>query len=120
MDFSENLVTASGDLIAPYLGDGFFKSLVIDGVVAGVGGVVVFLPQIIIMILKKYNITKENCLFITDTLGDLLEARKIGIRAIAFASGFHEKERLEKGNPINIVSSFEKLFPLVNNIFNKK
>lgn len=49
MDFSEHLVTSLGDLIAPYLGNGFFKSLVIDGVIAGVGGVVVFLPQIMIL-----------------------------------------------------------------------
>lgn len=49
MDFSENIVSSFGDLISPYLGNGFFKSLVIDGVIAGVGGVVVFLPQIMIL-----------------------------------------------------------------------
>ena len=49
MDFSENLVTSLGDLVAPYLGDGFLKSLVIDGIFAGVGGVIVFLPQIMIL-----------------------------------------------------------------------
>lgn len=49
MDLSETLVTSLGDFIAPYLGDGFLKSLVIDGVIAGVGGVVVFLPQIMIL-----------------------------------------------------------------------
>lgn len=49
MDLSEQLVTSLGDLIAPYLGNGFLKSLVIDGIIAGVGGVVVFLPQIMIL-----------------------------------------------------------------------
>ena len=49
MDFSENLVTSLGELIGPYLGDGFLKSLVIDGIFAGVGGVIVFLPQIMIL-----------------------------------------------------------------------
>jgi ferrous iron transport protein B len=49
MDFSESLVTGLGSLIDPYLSEGFFKSLVIDGVIAGVGGVVVFLPQIMIL-----------------------------------------------------------------------
>lgn len=49
MDFSEGLVSSLGGLIEPYLTEGFFKSLVIDGVIAGVGGVIVFLPQIVIL-----------------------------------------------------------------------
>ena len=32
-----------------WLGDGAFRSLVVDGVIAGVGGVLVFLPQILIL-----------------------------------------------------------------------
>ncbi len=32
-----------------FLTDGWFKSLIVDGVIAGAGGVVVFLPQIIIL-----------------------------------------------------------------------
>ena len=39
------LGTAAGGL----LGDGWLKSLLVDGVIAGAGGVVVFLPQIIIL-----------------------------------------------------------------------
>lgn len=35
--------------IAPYLGDGLIASFVIDGVINGVGSVVVFLPQIVIL-----------------------------------------------------------------------
>ncbi len=39
------LGTAVGNL----LGDGWLKSLVVDGVIAGAGGVLVFLPQIVIL-----------------------------------------------------------------------
>lgn len=49
MDMSEGLVSKLGDFIGAYMADGFLKSLVIDGVIAGVGGVVVFLPQIMIL-----------------------------------------------------------------------
>ncbi len=35
--------------IAPYLGDGLIASFVIDGVINGVGSVIVFLPQIVIL-----------------------------------------------------------------------
>jgi ferrous iron transport protein B len=49
MDFTEGLVLSLGDFIAPYLPDNFLKSLIIDGIFAGVGGVVIFLPQIMIL-----------------------------------------------------------------------
>lgn len=38
-----------GEQAAGVLGDGLLSSLVVDGVIAGAGGVVVFLPQIIIL-----------------------------------------------------------------------
>ena len=49
MDFTEGLVLSLGDIIANYLPDNWIKSLVIDGVIAGVGGVVIFVPQIMIL-----------------------------------------------------------------------
>ncbi len=49
MDWSEGLVASLGEFISQYMSDGFLKSLVIDGVIAGVGGVIVFLPQIMIL-----------------------------------------------------------------------
>lgn len=49
MDLSEGLVASLGDFLAPHLPDNFIKSLIIDGAIAGVGGVVVFLPQILIL-----------------------------------------------------------------------
>jgi ferrous iron transport protein B len=35
--------------VGELLGDGWVKSLIVDGVIAGVGGVIVFLPQILIL-----------------------------------------------------------------------
>ncbi len=49
MDFTEGLVTSLGTMLSPHLPDNFIRSLVIDGVFAGVGGVVIFLPQIMIL-----------------------------------------------------------------------
>ncbi len=43
-------VTAGlSEAVAALLSDGWLKSLIVDGVIAGVGGVVVFLPQIVIL-----------------------------------------------------------------------
>ena len=51
MDGVDLLITASGEWLTSRLSDGWFRSLVIDGVWAGVGSVVIFLPQILILFL---------------------------------------------------------------------
>ncbi len=61
------------------------------------------------MLFKKYNFDSESCIFVTDTLGDILEANNVGVKSIAVDFGFHEKERLEKGNPFKIVSNFKEI-----------
>jgi ferrous iron transport protein B len=42
-------ISALGGAIGDALPDGFFRSLIVDGLIAGVGAVVVFLPQILIL-----------------------------------------------------------------------
>jgi ferrous iron transport protein B len=51
MDGVEALVSSSGEWVSAALPDSWFRSLLIDGVWAGVGSVVVFLPQILILFL---------------------------------------------------------------------
>lgn len=60
--------------------------------------------------------SKEECVFITDTLGDILESNRAGIRTIAVDFGFHERKRLAKGKPLKIVSSFDELVEAVINL----
>lgn len=49
MEWIEAGFTYLGELCATYLPDGFIKDLLVDAVIGGVGGVVVFLPQILIL-----------------------------------------------------------------------
>lgn len=58
---------------------------------------------------------KENFNFITDTLGDVLEGNKAGVKTVAVDFGYHERERLEKGQPFRIISSFEELEEILSN-----
>jgi ferrous iron transport protein B len=51
MDVIKNLVGAAGELLKETLADGMLRSLIVDGIVAGVGSVLVFLPQILILFL---------------------------------------------------------------------
>ena len=59
--------------------------------------------------LKLYNLTKEECYFVTDTLGDIKEANKVGIESIAVTWGYQDKARLEQGNPAKIVDTPDEL-----------
>jgi len=49
MGWIESLFAAASSTVGQWLPDGDLRSLICDGVLAGVGGVVVFLPQILIL-----------------------------------------------------------------------
>ncbi len=49
MDAIETSVTAVADLVKAALPDGILRSLLVDGIIAGAGSVLVFLPQILIL-----------------------------------------------------------------------
>ena len=50
-DALEAVTIATGNMIGNALPDGLFRSLIVDGLFAGVGAVIVFLPQILILFL---------------------------------------------------------------------
>ncbi len=50
-ELSETMVMVTGQWLGSLLPDGFARSLVVDGIFAGVGGVVVFVPQIALLLL---------------------------------------------------------------------
>lgn len=49
MGWIESLVEVIGNFISTHMADGALKDLIVDGIIGGVGGVIVFLPQIIIL-----------------------------------------------------------------------
>ena len=49
MDWIESGVELAGSMIAEHMADGPLKDMLIDGVIGGVGSVIVFLPQILIL-----------------------------------------------------------------------
>ena len=54
-------------------------------------------------VLNKYPISSSDIIFITDSLGDIKEARECGVKSIAVTWGYHPKETLIKGEPYKIV-----------------
>ncbi|MDE5874275.1 MAG: ferrous iron transport protein B, partial [Muribaculaceae bacterium] len=49
MEWIESLVSWFSNLIGKFLSEGPFKDLLLDGIIGGVGGVIVFLPNILIL-----------------------------------------------------------------------
>lgn len=49
MEWIENGVDWLGGLVREYMPEGMFKDLLVDGIIGGVGGVIVFLPNILIL-----------------------------------------------------------------------
>lgn len=49
MEWIESLVGWIGDITREYMSEGWLKDLVADGIIGGVGGVIVFLPNILIL-----------------------------------------------------------------------
>jgi len=58
---------------------------------------------------QKYSFGLDECVFVTDTLGDILEANEVGIKTIAVDFGYHTKENLAKGKPAKIISDFSQI-----------
>lgn len=66
-------------------------------------------------LLKKYNIAPEDAVYITDTLGDILEGNECGIKSIGVTWGLHNKETLSRGNPVSIIDDPRDLLKAIQN-----
>lgn len=61
------------------------------------------------MVFDKYSVKPEDCIFITDTLGDIREASKMNVPSIGVTWGFSTPEVLERGNPLKLVDTPDQL-----------
>ncbi len=69
------------------------------------------------MVFEKYGVGPEDCIFITDTLGDMREAEKMGVGTIGVTWGFHTPETLLRGKPFRLVEKPSELLIAVSDYF---
>jgi phosphoglycolate phosphatase len=69
------------------------------------------------MVFEKYKTKAEDCIFVTDTLGDIKEANETGVKSIAVTWGFHSKETLLKGEPFLVINEPSELINVVSSYF---
>lgn len=63
--------------------------------------------------LEMCNVNAADAVFICDTLGDIKEGKKLGIKVIAVTWGFHSRERLLKGKPDFVAEKPEQLLEIL-------
>ncbi|MBU1164857.1 HAD family hydrolase [Patescibacteria group bacterium] len=69
------------------------------------------------MVFKKYNAKPSDCVFITDTLGDLKEAKKAGVESLAVTWGFHDIITLQKGKPKDYIRRVDDITKKIDKYF---
>lgn len=79
----ESLTAHTGSFVGSFLEDGWFKSLLVNGVIDGVGAVIVFLPQIIILFMFILALESSGYMTRAAFLVDSLMAR-VGLNGRAF------------------------------------
>ena len=72
------------------------------------------------MVFDKFGAEPKDCVFITDTLGDMREAEHTGVEAIGVTWGFHKPETLLIGKPFRLVDKPADLLGAVADYFKFK
>ncbi len=90
---------------------GFLEANACDDVVSDVMGADVHHSKVVKMrrVFETRGVEASECVFVTDTLGDLMEAQVCGVDGVAVAWGFHDIETLGEGEPVAIVNTLEEL-----------
>ncbi len=68
------------------------------------------------MILDQYKALPQDCIFITDTLGDIKEANECNISSIGVTWGLHSSKHMEKGRPMAIIDNPGELVQAIENV----
>ena len=64
----------------------------------------------------NHGVVIAQSVFITDTLGDVLEANEINLKTIAVTFGFHDRKRLEKAHPYAIVDTWNEVIQTIDSM----
>ncbi|MBI2474864.1 HAD family hydrolase [Candidatus Uhrbacteria bacterium] len=67
------------------------------------------------MLFEKYALEPNNVTFITDTAGDIAEAKKVGVKIIVgILGGYQNEQNLINGNPSIVVKDFSQFYDFVH------
>lgn len=61
------------------------------------------------MVFGKYAVSARDCVFVTDTVGDVLEAKKVEVGSIGVTWGFHSHETLSQSDTFRLTKRPDEL-----------
>jgi len=67
-------------------------------------------------IFSELGVTEDDCVMVTDTLGDIREATKAKVQSVAVSWGFHDIKTLQKGNPAALATNPDQLPELISSL----
>ncbi|MEI6280792.1 MAG: HAD-IA family hydrolase [bacterium] len=68
-------------------------------------------------LLIEYKLSPQDVVFVTDTTGDIMEARECEVKSIGVTWGLHEREILAKERPFALVDTPEELERKIEEFF---
>ncbi|HYE59766.1 MAG TPA: hypothetical protein VEA18_01115 [Candidatus Kapabacteria bacterium] len=71
------------------------------------------------MVFRDFHTGPCDCVFVTDTLGDVREVAALGVQVIAVTWGFHGRERLLLGQPYAIIDHPDELPETISTFFRR-
>jgi HAD superfamily hydrolase (TIGR01509 family) len=60
-------------------------------------------------LLRAHQAKPVECVFVTDTLGDIRAAKKVNMPSVGVTFGYHDRVRLEVGEPDMVVDTWDEL-----------
>lgn len=72
-------------------------------------GVAIHKDDKIKMAMEEFNFSPDQTIFISDTSGDISEAKKVKVKTVAVTWGYHDRPTLEKVKPDMIIDTPKKL-----------
>lgn len=73
----------------------------------------------IMSLMNKYSLSPRDCVMVTDTSGDVREAKMAGVDSIVVSWGFHDMERLSKVPHFRMIHKPSELEPTIAEYFDR-
>jgi phosphoglycolate phosphatase len=67
-------------------------------------------------VFREFGVSSEDCVFVTDSVGDVKEGLEVGVKCVGVDFGYHEKERFEGSGVYRMVSSFGEIGDVVEGL----
>lgn len=71
------------------------------------------------MVFERYATNGDDSVLITDTLGDIREAKHVSMHTIAVTWGYQHRSTLEKGEPDTIIENPSKIIRAISDAFDE-